>query len=57
MSTTMPQRSQTALALDPQGAAHVDAIRRDGFVVVPGLFDEAEIGRISAWTDELEREP
>src|SRR5439155_627781 len=29
--------------------------QRDGFVVVPGLFDKQEIARISAWTDELER--
>jgi hypothetical protein len=30
---------------------------RDGFVVVPGLFDEEEIARISDWTDDLERRP
>ncbi len=31
--------------------------QRDGFVVVPGLFDAQEIARISEWTDELERSP
>ena len=35
----------------------VEAIRRDGFVVVPGLFDAAETRRISAWADELEALP
>ena len=34
-------------------AAQREAFLRDGFVVVPGLFDEEEIARISAWTDEL----
>jgi ectoine hydroxylase-related dioxygenase (phytanoyl-CoA dioxygenase family) len=33
------------------------AFERDGFVVIPQLFDEQEIARISAWTDELERCP
>ena len=37
--------------------ATLDAFRRDGFVVVPGLFDEAEMRRISAWTDELQAMP
>ena len=38
-------------------AAQRDAFLRDGLVVVPGLFDEEEIARISAWTDELEDLP
>jgi len=38
-------------------AARREAFLRDGFVVVPHLFDGEEIGRISAWTDELERRP
>ena len=33
------------------------AFERDGFVLVSGLFDEQEIARISAWTDELEHQP
>ena len=37
--------------------ATLDAFRRDGFVVVPGLFDEAEMRRISEWTDELQALP
>src|SRR4029077_15629835 len=38
-------------------AAQREAFLRDGFVVVPGLFDEEEIARISDWTDDLERRP
>ncbi len=37
--------------------SHVDAVRRDGFVVVPGPFDAREIRQISAWADELEGLP
>jgi hypothetical protein len=37
--------------------AVLEAFRRDGFAVVPGLFDEEETRRISAWTDELQRRP
>ncbi len=57
MGKTTTRRSETGLALDPQAAAHVETVRRDGFVVVPGLFDDDEIRRISAWTDELEAQP
>jgi ectoine hydroxylase-related dioxygenase (phytanoyl-CoA dioxygenase family) len=35
----------------------IDALRRDGFVVVPGLFDAEAIQKISAWADELESLP
>ncbi len=35
----------------------LEAFRRDGFVVIPGLFDEAEMRRISVWTDELQALP
>ena len=35
----------------------LEAFRRDGFVMVPGLFDEEEMRRISAWTDELQGQP
>jgi hypothetical protein len=45
------------LALDPKPAALIENFQRDGFVVVPGLFDEEEMGRISAWTDELQGLP
>ena len=31
--------------------------RRDGFVVMPGLFGREEVRRISAWTDELQALP
>ena len=50
-------RPEPRLASDREAAAQRDAFLRDGFVVVPGLFDEEEIARISAWTDELERCP
>jgi 2-aminoethylphosphonate dioxygenase len=33
------------------------AYRRDGFVVVPGLFDAAEVAAISAWTDAVHAIP
>jgi hypothetical protein len=35
----------------------VGAFRRGGFVVVPGLFQSAEMERISRWVDELETAP
>src|ERR1044071_284856 len=30
---------------------------RDGFVVVPGLFDAEEARQIAAWTDEVQAQP
>src|SRR5262249_50726515 len=50
-------RSQTTLAPGPTPSQQGAVFERDGFVVVTGLFDEQEIARISAWTDELERTP
>ncbi|HTY78889.1 MAG TPA: phytanoyl-CoA dioxygenase family protein [Candidatus Bathyarchaeia archaeon] len=38
-------------------ASLVQAFRRDGFVVVPGLFDADEMRRISDWTDQVQAEP
>ena len=38
-------------------AAQIQEFKRDGFVVVPGLFDRGEMQRISAWTDELQGLP
>ncbi len=35
----------------------LDAFRRDGFVVVPGLFDGAMMERMSSWADELQASP
>ncbi len=57
MSKTTTPRSETGRAPDPQGAAAREAFRRDGFVVVPGLFGEEEMRRISAWTDGLQGLP
>ena len=34
-----------------------ESFDRDGFVVVPGLFDAAEARQISAWTDEVQAQP
>ena len=57
MSKTTTRRSETALVPVLESSRQRDVFQRDGFVVVPGLFDEHEIARISAWTDELERAP
>jgi 2-aminoethylphosphonate dioxygenase len=57
LSKTTPRQSETALAPDPEVSRQREVFERDGFVVVPGLFDGQEIARISAWTDELERQP
>jgi len=35
----------------------IDGFKRDGFVIVPALFDEADISQISEWTDTLQSEP
>ena len=37
--------------------AEIDAFRRDGFVMVKGLFDPAAMGQVTAWTDEVEAYP
>jgi hypothetical protein len=39
------------------GADQVAAFRRDGFVVVPGLFTPEEVAAISEWTDEVQGWP
>jgi hypothetical protein len=56
LSTAATPRPEPGLASDRE-AAQREAFLRDGFVVVPGLFDEEEIARISDWTDDLERRP
>ena len=38
-------------------ALQVETFERDGFVLVPALFDGAEMRQLSAWTDELQRLP
>src|SRR5262249_58217970 len=57
LSKTTTRPSQTPLARVPEPSLQREVFERDGFVVVPGLFDEQEIARISDWTDELERSP
>jgi len=48
MSTTLTGPALTSV---------IEAFRRDGFAVVPGLFDADETRQISAWTDEIQAEP
>ena len=57
MSHTTARRSQTPLAPVHDPTLQREVFQRDGFVVVEGLFDEAETTRISDWTDELEQSP
>jgi len=47
--------SQTST--DTKMATLVDVFQRDGFVLVPGLFDAEETRQISAWTDEIQAQP
>jgi hypothetical protein len=35
----------------------IDAFNRDGFFILPALFNDAEISQISAWADELQSRP
>ena len=57
MSDTTTERPRTAPSTVPAVATERAVFERDGFVVIPGLFDEQDIARISAWTDELEQRP
>ncbi len=41
----------------PLSTAQVEQFRRDGFVVVPGLFSPDEMVRITAWVDEAQSWP
>lgn len=41
----------------PLGEAQVAAFRRDGYLVVRGLFGAAEMADIARWTDEVQRWP
>src|ERR1700730_19455211 len=47
--------SQTST--DIRMASLTESFQRDGFVVVPSLFDSKEIREISAWTDEIQAQP
>jgi 2-aminoethylphosphonate dioxygenase len=57
LSRTTTRRSQAPLERGRDPAQQREIFQRDGFVVVPGLFDAQEIARISDWTDELEQSP
>jgi len=41
----------------PLTADHVALFERDGFVVVRGLYDQAEMRQLTAWTDEVQALP
>jgi len=45
------------LSTGPAMASLTEAFGRDGFVVVPGMFDTAEMRQISTWTDEVQAGP
>jgi len=45
------------ISTDVTAASLTETFRRDGFVVVPALFDAEETRHISAWTDEVQAEP
>src|SRR5262245_55267216 len=47
----------SALSTGPATASLIEAFRRDGFVVVRGLFEAAEMRRISDWTDQVQASP
>ena len=57
MSETTARRARTGPAPDPEIPARIETFRRDGFVVVPGLFDAEEMRRIATWTNELQALP
>lgn len=49
--------NKMAIRLPVSEPTILEAFRRDGFVMVPDLFDAAEIRQISEWTDELQNQP
>ena len=49
--------SEGASGGGPLAAEQVAAFRRDGYVVVPGLFSAEEVARIRGWTDEVQNWP
>jgi 2-aminoethylphosphonate dioxygenase len=53
----MSQSSTDTNSADTKTMTMVDVFHRDGFVVVPGLFDAEEARQISAWTDEVQAQP
>ena len=52
MSRMMAER-----AASKREVTESEAFQRNGFVVVPGLFDEEETRQISAWCDEVQAMP
>ena len=57
VSMGQPMASRGTPSRGPLSAAELEAVGRDGFLVVPGLFSRAEIERVGQWIDELARQP
>src|ERR1700730_5400817 len=57
MTRRKPMSETTTRRVPASADASAHACRRDGFVVLPGLFDRKEMQRISAGTDELQALP
>lgn len=53
----MSAEQSTAAVGGPLTAGQVAAFQRDGFLVVPRLFDAASIARIRGWTDDVQAWP
>ena len=49
--------SSSSKITGPLTAAHVADFRRDGFVVVSGFYDPAEMVNITGWVDEVQKWP
>ena len=49
----MTQPAVTRSGSEILGHAALEAFRRDGYVVAPSLFDDAEMSAVSRWTDEV----
>jgi hypothetical protein len=53
----MSAQQSPAPVAGPLTATQIAAFRRDGFVVVPGLFDAASMARVRGWTDDVQGWP
>src|ERR1041384_3658355 len=57
MTPPRPMSEATSRPAPAAAETPTRVFQRDGFVVMPGLFDREEGHRISAWTDELQALP
>lgn len=53
----MSAQHLAAAVSGPLTAAQVAAFHRDGFVVVPGLFDPSRVATLQGWTDDVQAWP